>query len=240
MRLTPVTLIVGAGAGIGAACAHEMARRSNGGLLLADADEGTLSVVADELDAAGKAPERVSTLAFDPMDQQRWRQAIDFVEAQYGRIDWVIAHAGAGAVPDARDLERAATIFRALAPILGRNMQGASILFAVSAVALKVRDGDELLEFVDACSRDGASADIRVNAIAPGGANLPVWTSLPWLHELARDHGELAAFDRISQLSPPLARYASNGNLARLIAKLVVDDTQVTGVTLVVDGGYAL
>jgi NAD(P)-dependent dehydrogenase (short-subunit alcohol dehydrogenase family) len=240
-RLNPVTLIVGAGAGIGAACAHELARQSTGGLLLSDADENALALVADELDAAGAAPERVSTLAFEPMDAERWRQALGFIEAQYGRIDWVVAHAGAGPAQSHRDLNRAAAIFRALSPMLGRNIQGASIVFAASAAALKAQDGAEMLEFVSSCSQEAALSNIRVNAIAPGGGELPAWSNLPWLHELSREcGGELAAFERIGKLTPPLARYASSGNLARLIAKLVTDDAQVSGITVAVDGGYAL
>lgn len=240
MRLTPVTLIVGAGAGIGAACAHELARRSTGGLLLADADEGALAVIADELDAAGAAPERVSTLAFDPADEHRWRQALNFIEAQYGRIDWIVANTGAAPGEDEAALDKLTIILRAVSPLLRKNIQGGSIVFATSSGVLKLGDGAALLEFVRSNSA-AAAGDIRINAIAASGADLPMWTSLPWLHELSCTcGGELAAFEHIAQLSPPAARYGANGNVARLIAKLVADDTTVSGVTLVVDGGYAL
>ena len=241
MRLTPVTLIVGAGASVGAACAHELARRSTGGLLLADADESALAVIADELDAAGAAPERVSTLAFDPADEHRWRQAVDFIEAQYGRIDWIVANTGAAPGEDEAALDKLTIILRAVSPLLRKNMQGGSIVFATSAGALKLRDGAALLDFVRSSSAAAAAGDIRINAIAASGADLPMWASLPWLHELSRTcGGELAAFEHIAQVSPPAARYGANGNVARLIAKLVADDTTVSGVTLVVDGGYAL
>ena len=93
-RLNPVTLITGAASGVGAPCVREMARRSQGGLVLVDLDDASLCAVADDLEKENVAPERVSTLAFDVADEERWMQATDFIEAQYGRLDWAVLYAG--------------------------------------------------------------------------------------------------------------------------------------------------
>ena len=52
--------------------------------------------------------------------------------------------------------------------------------------------------------------------------------------------GDRAALEKISTAAKPLARYAGTGDLSQLVAMLASDDAPVTGVTLVVDGGYTL
>lgn len=259
IRLNPVTLITGAGAGIGAGCAHELARKSHGGLILADRDESALALLADELDAAGASPERVSTLAFDPTDADRWRQAIEFIQSQYGRLDWVVVNAPApmpSAEPpsDLVDLRRrvmpdsldaAVAALRAVLPLLRKNTQGGSIVVTAPSDALNVEPGSTtragLSQLVQAAAVEGAHDNIRVNAIAPGGAQTPAWDAMPWFHDIAREAGsDSAAFDRISRMKPALARYAAGGDVRRLIVMLIAEEAPISGATLVVDGGATL
>jgi NAD(P)-dependent dehydrogenase (short-subunit alcohol dehydrogenase family) len=259
IRLNPVTLITGAGSGIGAGCAQDLARRSSGGLLLADIDEAALSVVADELDAAGVSPERISTLAFDVTDIARWSQAAAFIETQYGRLDWAVVNTGATSkqAPAESDLvdwgrttsaQLEATIqsLRTIMPLMAKNTSGGAIVVTTSAAAIKAEPllpnaAPGLLQVMRAASREAAHSNVRINAIAPGGADTPMWNEMPWFQDLVRERGnESGAFDEIAQLPRALARYGQGADVNRLIVMLLAEETPVTGATLVVDGGGAL
>jgi NAD(P)-dependent dehydrogenase (short-subunit alcohol dehydrogenase family) len=254
-----VTLITGAGSGIGAGCAAELARKSTGGLLLADIDEAALTVVADELDAAGVSPERVSTLAFDVTDMDRWAQAASFIQDQYGRLDWAVvntsaAHTKPVAESDLVDwgrttstqLEATIQSLRTIMPLMSRNAQGGAIVVTTSAAAIKAEPlaagaAPGLLQVMRAASREAAHSNVRINAVAPGGPDTPMWHDMPWFQDLVRESGsESAAFDKIAHLQRPLARYAQGNDAARLIVMLLAEEAPITGATLVVDGGGAL
>lgn len=258
IRLNPVTLIVGAGSGIGAGCALELARKSHGGLILADIDETALAALADDIEAAGGTPERISTMAFGAAQSDRWQQAIAFIQSQYGRLDWAVVNAGAAntkAVAEtdlvdwsrgkAAHLEGAIHSLRAIMQLMSKNAQGGAIVVTSAASAIKSpaegRTSPGLLELMRAASHEGAQHNVRINAIAPGGAETPMWNEAPWFHDIVREAGgEAAALDRISRLPAALARFALPGEVNRLITMLLTDDSPATGATLVVDGGYTL
>jgi 2-keto-3-deoxy-L-fuconate dehydrogenase len=259
-RIDPVALITGAASGIGAACARDIARRSDGGLILVDYDEAALEAVADQL--AEHAPERVSTLAFDVADPDRWLQASDFIQSQYGRLDWAIVNAGvAHSAPIAdtdlvdwrrvmsTNLDGAFLTLRTVMPLMRANTDGGAIVVSASAAAIKAEPGvgayaaskAGLLQLMRVAAKEGAPDNIRVNAIAPGGVETPMWSTMPWFQDLVRETGsERAAFDQIAKLATPLARYAKSDDIARLIIMLLSDESPITGATLVVDGGYTL
>lgn len=261
-RLDAVALITGAGSGIGSAVTREIARRSEGGLILIDFDEDALSAAADDLEKHNVAPERVSTLAFDVADEDWWRRAVEFIRGQYGRLDWAVVNAGvAHSAPieetdlvDWRrvmstNLDGAFLTLRAVMPLMRGNLSGGSIVVSASAAAIKAEIGvgayaaskAGLLQLMRVAAKEGAPNRVRVNAIAPGGVETPMWSTMPWFQDLVREKGdERAAFDHIASLATPLARYAKPDDIARLILMLLSDDSPITGATLVVDGGYTL
>lgn len=259
IRLNPVTLITGAGSGIGAGCAQELARKSSGGLLLADIDEAALNVVADELDAAGVSPERISTLTFDVTDISRWAQAANFIQSQYGRLDWAVVNTSAANTQAPRQsdlvdwgrttsaqLEATIQSLRTIMPLMAKNSQGGAIVVTTASAAIKAEPlapgaAPGLLQVMRAASREAAHSNVRINAIAPGGATTPMWNDMPWFQDLVRDTGsENAAFDKLAQMPRALARYAQSADVNRLIVMLLAEEMPVTGATLVVDGGGAL
>jgi NAD(P)-dependent dehydrogenase (short-subunit alcohol dehydrogenase family) len=242
LRLNPVSLIAGA-AGANAAYAAELGRRSHGGLILADGDEAALAAIADALGTANAAPERVSTLAFSAEDTERWTLAADFIQSQYGRLDWAIIPTGP--VPASSDLvemgndapghlQGALLALRTISPLMRKNTQGGGVVFTGALTP-------DLLKLVRAAAKQGAPERIRVNAIATGGGDMPMLSTAPWFQDLvAETASETAALDRIFAMGAPVARFAATGDVGRLAAVLLSDETPVSGATLVVDGGYTL
>jgi NAD(P)-dependent dehydrogenase (short-subunit alcohol dehydrogenase family) len=257
-RLNPVTLVTGAGSGIGAACALDMAKKSHGGLVLADMDEAALALVADEIDAAGAAPERLSTMVVDAGNAARWAEATQFMQSQYGRLDWAVVNASAAKAAPVEEsdlvdwgpktvahLESAIITLQALMTLIGKNTQGGAIVVIAGAAAIKpeadAKSAPGLLQVVRAASQEGAPNNVRINAIAPGGPETPMWAEMPLFQDLVKEAGnEQGAFDRIAQLPLRAARYAQGGDVARLVSLLLTDATSVTGATVVVDGSYTL
>lgn len=242
-RLTPVALVTGAASGFGAACASLLSRRAEGGLILVDVDEDALCKTADAL---SQPPERVSTLAFDIANANRWSDATQFIRAQYGRLDWAVINAQTAAPSDlvewhgGAELDNAFLALRAVAPLMRSNAQGGAIVVTASAAAMNAPKTG-LIQFMRVAAQEATPGVVRVNAIAPGGANTPHWADLPWFQDLAGRHGsESAALDALAREAAPIARYAAGGDVARLIKLLLSDASAVTGATLVVDGGYTI
>lgn len=247
-RLNPVTLIAGAASAFGAARARELARRSTGGLLLADSDENSLAAIADDLEAANIAPERVSTLAFDPADADRWSKASDFITAQYGRLDWAVVYAVELAPTDlvqfgrrdALDLDALALALRTIAALMRKSVQGGAIVIGAPASAIHTNVADvaeaEFVHFVRTAAENNAEAAVRINALAIGVADLPMWANAPSPSQLTRHAGDVrSAFDALAHARTPAARLGRDYDIAKLVAALLADECPLTGALLGVD-----
>jgi hypothetical protein len=233
--INPVALVARAASTCGAACALELARRADGGLVLTDSDAEALDACADSLE---RAPERVSTLAFDAADPERWRQAIDFIAAHYGRLDWALLDAGAG-FPRKRDyLDAAWAGFEATMPLIGDNRDGGAILLLASATELQAeldsgaREG--LLGLLQVAAARATPLQVRVAALAFGDAGsaelsaLPMFADILSVNESAGD-----AFAALAARTPPFALYPE-ADLAQLLPLALAE--AFGGSVLVVNG----
>jgi NAD(P)-dependent dehydrogenase (short-subunit alcohol dehydrogenase family) len=99
-----------------------------------------------------------------------------------------------------------------------------------------------LIHLVRVAAKEGAARGIRVNAIAPGGVDTPIWDGLQFFADMVEQAGSReGAIAEMGKLATPLGRYASATEIARQIAFLLSDDAAfITGAVLTSDGGYSL
>lgn len=124
---------------------------------------------------------------------------------------------------------------------------GGSIVAVASAAGLKAEQGIAayaaskagLLQLVRVAAKEGAARRLRINAIAPGGVETPIWHDTEEFARRAAEIGRDAAYAEIAAHGTPLGRFAKPQEIAAQILFLLSQET-ITGATLVSDGGYLL
>ena len=245
MRFSGKTVLVtGAASGIGKAVAELLAAEGAAELVLVDA-----STKVNELDL----PCTTSVFVNDVADPEFW-SATDF-----GTLDHAVINAGvagAGPITDLRfdEWRRILSVnldgaFLTLRAALRAMRDGGSIVAVASAAGLKPEPGVAaygaskagLIQLARVAAKESAARRIRVNAIAPGGVETPVWDAIPMFADRVREIGREEAFDELAAMGTPLGRYATSGEIAEQIAFLLSDQAAtITGSVLVTDGGYTL
>lgn len=244
-------LVTGAASGIGLAVVQALAA------------EGTELVLVDR-NAAGLEHaqrligERVAGVHIgDVASEALWEEMTDDLAG----LDIAFVNAGvAGASPIT---ELAFTEWRR---ILSTNLDGAflalraamramagrggSIVLTASVSGIKAEPGvaaygaskAALIHLAKVAAREGAADGIRVNAIAPGGVETPVWREMPFFNDLVAQKGsEEAAFRAMAEMATPLGRYARSGEIAEQVMFLLSSAAAtISGTTLTSDGGYSL
>lgn len=244
-------LITGAASGIGAAVAAIAATRGAARLILADLDEGGLG------DLAGTLPCETRLLVGDVADEELW------AGADLTGLTHALVNAGVGAgcpIEDlsfaewrrvmAPNLDGAFLTLRAAMRAIRATGKGGAIVLTASAAGVKAEPGiaaygaskAAVIHLARIAAREGAQANIRVNAIAPGGVETPIWTGLDFFRDLVERTGsEEAAFRTLGGMATPLGRYAKPAEIAEQILFLLSDKAAfTTGACLVSDGGYSL
>lgn len=238
-------LLTGAASGIGRATAELLAHEGCDRLTLVDRNEYALR----ELEL--RCP--VSLLAGDVGDPNLW------ASADLGEIDHAVVNAGvagAGLIADLafEDWRRILSVnldgaFLSLQATLRAIRDGGSIVTVASAAGLKPEPGVAaygaskagLIQLTRVAAKEVAGRRVRVNAIAPGGVETPVWDAVPMFADRAREIGRDAAFAELAAMATPLGRYATAEEIAEQIAFLLSDKAAtITGSVLLTDGGYAL
>ena len=237
--------ITGAASGIGKAIAELLAREGAGRLILVDADPKGLEELRLDCDA--------DKLSGNVADPDLW------ASADLGSIDHAVINAGvagAGAIADLsfEEWRRILSVnldggFLSLQAAMRAIRDGGSIVAVASAAGLKPEPGVAaygaskagLIQLARIAAKEAAPRKIRVNAIAPGGVETPVWDAVPMFADRAREVGRDAAFAELAAMATPLGRYATAEEIAEQIAFLLSDQAStVTGTVLVSDGGYTL
>src|SRR5688572_18850452 len=244
-----VILITGAASGIGAAVATRLAGSGARKLILADRDEDRLR------DFAFSLPCERQMMIGDVADPELW------VSADLTGLTHAVVNAGIGAGGTIEDLGfdewrrvmavnldgAFLTLQAAMRAI--RSSGGGAIVLTASVAGLKAEprisaygaSKAAVIHLARIAAKEGAGGGIRVNAIAPGGVETPIWHGVPGFSEMAEAQGEAAAFRQMAEMATPLARFAKPDEIAEQIAFLLSDEAAfVTGACLVSDGGYSL
>ena len=238
-----VALVTGAGGGIGASIASTLV------------DHGCSVYVADSNAAAAdnvakQFGERACPLTLDVGNAGQAAAAVEQIVRERGRIDIVVNNAGilkTGSVLDASiaDWDEVCRVNlsgvyycckAALASMVKRRYGKIVNIASVSAMKGGGAFGNVLygatkagvVALTKGLARELAPFGINVNAIAPGVAETSMTNALLTPE---RRQAVLASI--------PLGRFASTGDIARVVALLASDVLDyVTGETIAVDGGY--
>lgn len=253
-----VCLIVGAGEGIGRACAQAFAE-AGAVVALVARDEGRLSTLADEVGASsgGRAIPIVADLGQPEADQT----IVERVLAQTGRIDSVIAvatRAGRGALVDV-DLAQLREAFevnvigtlgvsRCAARAMRSAGRGGSIVHVSTLGTHSLPEKQAPYTATKAAmvsasrtmAKELGPAGIRVNVVTPGYVNGPPLETL--FASIAEREGiEAADASRRMAATAALRRHVDPVDIAQVALFLAGPGANnITGVELRVDAGQLI
>jgi len=241
-------LITGAASGIGAATATLLAGQGAKKLILADRDEEKLA------DFAFSLPCERQLIIGDVADEQLWASA-DLTGLTHALVNAGIGAGGAIIDTNLVEWRRVMAVnldgaFLTLQAAM-RAMQesGGAIVLTASVAGIKAEpriaayaaSKAAVIQLAKVAAKEGAEKNIRVNAIAPGGVETPIWAGIPFFDALVATQGEQAAFKAMASAVTPVGRFAKPHEIAAQIAFLLSDEAAfITGSCLVTDGGYSL
>lgn len=244
-------LISGAASGIGKACAVWLDQRGIAELVLVDLDKPGL----EALDLSCKQ----RNFAGDVADPGLWER----IEAEVPVLQHAVVNAGiANGCPLVEqefdewrkmlsiNLDGAFLCLRTSLRLMKKAGTGKSIVLTSSVAGVKPLPGTAAYGSSKAavahlariaateCAKDG----IRVNAVAPGRVDTPIWTKTESFRALVDQLGSReAAIARLAAESTPMDRFATADEIAGQIGFLLSDaGDNITGTVLVSDGGYSL
>ncbi|HTU12016.1 MAG TPA: SDR family oxidoreductase [Allosphingosinicella sp.] len=246
-----IVLITGAAAGIGAATATRLAAGGARKLILVDLDEDRLR------DFAFSLPCERQVLIGDVADEGFWARA-DLTGLSHALVNAGIGAGGAIESLSFADwrqvmsinLDGAFLTLQAAMRSIRATGKGGAIVLTASAAGVKAEPGigpygaskAAVIHLARIAAKEAASANIRINSIAPGGVETDIWKSVAFFTDLVEKTGsEEAAYKAMASMATPLGRYAKPAEMAEQIAFLLSDRASyTTGACLVSDGGYSL
>lgn len=245
----PKTLITGAASGIGRACAELFASKGHE-LVLVD--------IGDLTDPVAGHP-GTTRINGDVSSEAFWTEA----EPMLSGLTHAVINAGvsSGGPIDQLDfaewrrvmsvnLDGAFLTLRAALRAINASSGPRALVLTASVSGIKPEPGvaaygsskAAVIQLARVAAKEVASEGIRVNAIAPGGVDTPIWDGMPFFEDLVASEGSRdAAMQAMAKMATPLGRYATAEEIAAQIAFLLSDDAAtITGAVLTSDGGYSL
>jgi 2-keto-3-deoxy-L-fuconate dehydrogenase len=243
-------LITGAASGIGAATAKLLAELGAAELILVDLDEAglaALEVRCERRDFVG-----------DVADPALWER----IGKKLHQLDHAVLNAGiAGNGKTIAEMQFAewrrtlATnldgVFLGLhlaMPLMAKGGGGSIVMTASVAAVRAVSTIDygasksAVAHMAKIAAREGGPDGVRVNAIAPGGVDTPIWDQTDtFARQVKRFGSREAAIREFGKLGSPIGRFATAEEIAGQIGFLLSDmASTITGAVLVSDGGFSV
>ena len=245
----PKTLITGAASGIGRAVAELLASKGHALVLV---DIGGLGAVAADRS-------NIVRLTGDVSDERFWADS----ESELSGLTHAVVNAGvssSGTITGldfgewrrvmAVNLDGAFLTLRSAIRAISAGTGPRAIVLTASVAGIKPEPGvaaygsskAAVIQLTKVAAKEVAAEGIRINAIAPGGVDTPIWDEMPLFADLIASEGSrAAAMAALAKMATPLGRYASAEEIAAQIAFLLSDEAAtITGVVLTSDGGYSL
>jgi NAD(P)-dependent dehydrogenase (short-subunit alcohol dehydrogenase family) len=241
-----VVLVVGGSTGIGADAARLFAREGAAVMVTARSKD-TLAALADELTGEGHD---VAWTAGDVSSAADVEQFVDAALARFGRLDGAFNNAGInqyGRLDEVseEDFDRVMAVnvkgtwLCLRAEIRAMRAAGGSIVNTSSIGGFRGNTGlgayqatkHAVIGLTRTAAHDNGPLGIRVNAVAPGPTETPMFTA--W-----RRDDPAAVEKRIAAV--PLRKAGTTTEVADAAAWLLSDRaSQISGIVLPVDGGYS-
>ncbi len=245
-------LITGAASGIGAAVAQWLDGQGIAELVLVDLDRAGMETLGLSC--------QTRLFGGDVADPAFWER----IEADLPRLDHALINAGVANGGPLTGLD-----FAEWRRILSINLDGAFLSLRTSLRAMQRGGGGPksavltssavgvkpvantaaygsskaaVIHLAKIAAAEHLAGGIRVNAVAPGRVDTPIWTKTDRFKQMAEQFGSRdAALEAVGNATGVEARFTSADVLARQIGWLLSDEAEnVTGTVLVSDGGYTL
>jgi 3-oxoacyl-[acyl-carrier protein] reductase len=244
-----VAVVTGAGRGLGAAIAEELAARG-ATVVVADVDRELATATAEQIASTGEPLRRASSAACDVSDPAAVAALFDAVVAEHGRIDVLVNNAGVGAVAPSEELSLevwsrtlavnltgtflcAQAAARHMLPAGRGVIVNVGSVFAATGMPMRAAYAASkhgVVGLTKVLGTEWATRGIRVVAVDPAY----VRTALDDADQRA---GGYTAED--IERRTPMGRYAEPAEIARVVAFLASDDASfITGSEVAVDGGW--
>ncbi len=249
-----VTVVTGAGSGIGRATAILFAKEG-ADVLASDLDLTAARSVATEIVVAGGNAEPVR---LDVTDEPDWRHVVEKILVDYQRLDVLVNNAGVSfAKPaDAMSIDE-------WRKVMAVNLDGVFLGTKHAIAAMTKGNGGSIINVASVSGitpSAGASAycaskaavrmfsktvaiecansktGIRVNVVAPGGVKTPMWKQMPFFQDMtARLGGSEEAFATMAG-DVPSQQFFLPEEIAQTILYLASDESShLTGIEIVMD-----
>ncbi len=250
-------LVTGAGSGIGAATALQLAQE---GAYVCCVDLNLSAAEATARVALGRGG-HASAHALDVREEAQWEALLERILREHGPLNILVNCAGvSAATPLAqtsltewrrvfatnldgaflatkhgmRIMEQAGGVIVHIGSVSGTRPAVGAAAYSASKAGLRMLVQAAAKE----CRQSGQP--VRVCAVSPAGVRTPLWRSMAFFQELVSKTGsEEAAFESLEQSGG--GRFADPEDVARAVAFLVSDDARhINGIELIVDGGFVL